>query len=420
MGLSPRFSRMSVPEKREYLLNNQFTRSSLPGNNDEDYLWICDVMVENAVGYAGLPLGITAPIRIDGQDYLVPMATEEASVIAAASYGGKMASLDGGFVTSPPQPLIKGHLYYANTTLSQAEKLMNAVTIAIDKASPMLSSMQKRGGGLESWDFFYLKNPDCHVIEITLNVCDSMGANLMNSYLEKLSDMLLELSGKKADIAILSNEASCRTGKAEFRISLDKIKRAGRYDMSAEEIGKKLVFLSEVAEHFPPRAVTHNKGIMNGITALALATGNDTRAIEASVHSYACSSGVYKGLATYKIEKDFLTGHIKAPVPFAAIGGSIAFTDYSRFSMDILGNPSSRQLASIALALGLAQNFAALLALSTRGIQAGHMKLHAKKIAYQAGARGRQIQTIADLLNKEKNYKQEFAEELLKTNGKDD
>jgi hydroxymethylglutaryl-CoA reductase len=239
-------------------------------------------------------------------------------------------------------------------------------------------------------------------VELRVDVRDAMGANVLNSAAERLRGMLETVSGGAALMCILSNSARERRAGARFSLPLDHLWHAGRPGMPPEALARRIVAASAVAQADPERAVTHNKGIMNGISALALATGNDTRAIEAAAHAWAARTGEYRGLSSFSLVEaaggPALAGELELPLALGSVGGSVGFHPASAFSLRLLGHPSGVGLARIAAALGLAQNFAALLALVGEGIQRGHMRLHASRIAYRAGAREREIPLVASRL----------------------
>jgi hydroxymethylglutaryl-CoA reductase len=252
-------------------------------------------------------------------------------------------------------------------------------------------------------------------VQFSVDVQDAMGANILNTAAESLKPKLESISGGKALMAILSNAAAERRAGARFSLPLKKLSPLGRAGFSAPEIGRRIVLACTVAGEDESRAVTHNKGIMNGITSLALATGNDARAIEAAAHAWAGRTGRYRPLSRFSVSEGALTGELELPLAFASVGGAVGFHPATRLCLKLLGTPDGRSLARLAAAVGLVQNFAALLALVTEGIQKGHMKLHATRLAYLAGARGREIRGVAERLSREGVFRLVDAERILKT-----
>jgi hydroxymethylglutaryl-CoA reductase len=253
-------------------------------------------------------------------------------------------------------------------------------------------------------------------VEFSIDVRDAMGANILNTAAEGLCPLLEELSGGRRLMCILSNAATERRGAATFSLPfpvLATVAGSPGAPNRAAETARRIVLATELASEDPSRGVTHNKGIMNGISALALATFNDTRSIEAAAHAWAARTGAYRSLSSFRIEGEALVGELELPLSFGAVGGAAAFHPASRLALGILGHPSARQLARLAAALGLAQNFAALLALVTGGIQRGHMRYHAPRMAYMAGARGEEVARVAATMTEEKHYSLGKAAEIL-------
>jgi hydroxymethylglutaryl-CoA reductase len=251
-------------------------------------------------------------------------------------------------------------------------------------------------------------------VDIRVDVRDAMGANILNTAAESLRPVLEAESGGVSLMAILSNAALDRTAGASFAIPAWRLARAIPEGMTALEAARRIALASDIAQEDPTRAVTHNKGIMNGITSLALATMNDARAVEAAAHAWASRDGSYRGLSTFRVQDDALIGELSLPLPFATVGGAIDLHPAAQASLRILGSPDANRLSRIAAALGLAQNLAALLALTTYGIQHGHMRLHAARVAWRAGARGDDVRRLADALAKSGNVDLAAAREALR------
>lgn len=367
---------------------------------DPELLDLADVMVESAVGFMPLPLGVAAGFRIDGRSVDIPMATEEPSVIAAAGYAGAIVARAGGFSTWADEPLMSAQVYLDGVPPEREAALRAAEPEVAETVAPLLDSMRRRGGGFRGLRVRRVEaGPAARrgtvCVELVIDVRDAMGANVLNSAAEAAAPALERAAGARCVIAILTNAASERKAGASFRVPLPKLRRRG---LGGAELAERIVFANEIALSDPERAVTHNKGIMNGITALALATANDTRALEAAVHAYAARDGAYRALTEYRVEDDALLGEFSAPLALGTVGGATSFHPAARASLRLLENPGAAELARIAAALGLAQNFAAVSALVSEGIQSGHMRLHANRLAYNAGARGAEIAQVAERL----------------------
>lgn len=372
---------------------------------------VADRMVENVVGAVHLPLGLGLNFRINEKEYVVPMAVEEPSVIAAASNGAKMC-LPEGFEASADEPIMIGQVQLVG--LKDAKKAMEKAMIAkneIEKiAKDLTKSMEKRGGGFRG---FYTKvyrtaRGDMLVFYFEVDVRDSMGANTINTMLEAIAPSLLEYTGEgKARLRILSNLATKRKARA---------KAVWKKDVVGEETIEGILDAYEFAKADEYRAVTHNKGIMNGVDGLVVATGNDWRAVEAGAHAYASLSGKYQPLTHYETdETGNLVGMIEMPMALGIVGGSINSNQIAKIALKILGVQSARELGMVAVCVGLANSFAALRVLSTEGIQKGHMKLHAKNLAMVAGAESaEEVDKVAEELTKEAIYRVERAKEILK------
>jgi len=334
-------------------------------------LELADLLVENAVGWMPVPLGVAAGLVVNGTSYEVPLATEEPSVIAAVSYAASVAARTGGFLAGAGAPVMRAQVFLENPS-SEAEALLELHRGALEaQARTLLASMERRGGGLRGLTLGRLSGLEVAVVRIDVDVRDALGANLLNTLAEALAPALEKALGGTKLMAILSNDASLRPAWAEVRLSLEP------------ERSRRIALASAVALADPQRAVTHNKGIMNGITALALATGNDTRALEAAVHSFASASGTYRGLSRWTVEGEQLHGRIEVPLALATVGGSAGVHPTAKMALQLLGGLDSPTLCAVAAALGLAQNFAALNALTGEGIQRGHMALHERRHAWQ-------------------------------------
>ena len=371
-----------------------------------------DRMIENVLGTFEFPLGIALNFLINNKDVLIPMAIEESSVVAAASNAAKIARVKGGFTTTCSEPLMIGQmqLLHLDDVATAAQEILNHKKELLELANAQDKVLVKFGGGAKDIEVRILDSPlgKMIVTHLIVDVRDAMGANAVNTMCEALAPMLEELTGGKVRLKILSNLADKRIVKA--KAIFDKEKMGGEHIVDA--------FLESytLASIDPYRAATHNKGIMNGIDSLIIATGNDFRAIEAGAHAYAARDGQYTSLSKYyKNEKGDLVGELELPMAVGIVGGAGNIHPKARLCKKILGIKTAKELAEIIVSLGLAQNFAAVFALSTVGIQKGHMSLHAKNIAVMAGATGIQIEKVADQMIKENKIKLDRAKEILET-----
>lgn len=367
-------------------------------------------MIENVIGTIQLPIGIAMNFLINGKEYLVPMAIEEPSVVAAASNAARLARNGGGFFVTSTGPVMIAQIQLVNisngyaTRMALFEKKEEILSIA-NAQDPVLVSL---GGGAKDIEIRVLSTPlgDMVIIHLIVDTRDAMGANAVNTMAEALAPFIEDWTGGKVYLRILSNLADKRLIRARTIITKDAL--------GGEEIVDGIIYAHTFAEADPYRAVTHNKGIMNGIIAVVIATGNDTRAIEAGAHAYAAKSGQYSPLSTW--EKDAegnLVGTLELPMAVGLVGGATKVNPGSQVAIRILGVKSAIELGEIIGAVGLAQNLAALRALTTEGIQKGHMSLHAKNIAVMAGATGNLIDEVARRLVKDKKVRVDRAKEIL-------
>ena len=356
-----------------------------------DALDLADLMVESAIGVLPVPVGVAAGFVIDGRELAVPMATEEPSVIAAATHAARLARRGGGFATSGGRPLATVQVF-VDGAAGGADRVRAAepeIRGQVDAAVPTLVA---RGGGYRGLRVHPLPANGVLKVEVDLDARDAMGANKVNTAGEALRPLLERTAGGTVLMSIVTNAARHNVCTAGFSCPEDRLARAGR---SGADMAERVVRATVVAADDPDRAVTHNKGIMNGISAVALATGNDTRAVEAAAHLHAGRSGRYGPLSSFRRESGELIGELAVPIPLGSVGGATSVHPGARFALQVLGNPGARQLAGIACAVGLAQNLAALMALVGEGIQRGHLRLHARRLAFQAGARGAEIERVA-------------------------
>jgi hydroxymethylglutaryl-CoA reductase len=372
---------------------------------------IADRMIENVLGTFELPLGIAVNFLINGKDYLLPMTTEESSVVAAASNAAKIARIKGGFKTESTDPLMIGQIQilHIKDVPGAAQNIIKKKKEILQIANEQDKILLKFGGGAKDLEVRILDSPlgKMIVTHLIVDVRDAMGANAVNTMCEALAPMLEEITGGKVRLKILSNLADKRIVKATAIFDKEKI--------GGEKVVDAFLESYNLAAIDPYRAATHNKGIMNGIDSLIIATGNDFRAIEAGAHAYAARSGQYTSLSTYyKNENGDLVGELELPMAIGIVGGAGNIHPKAKLCKKIVGIKTAKELAEVVVSLGLAQNFAAVFALSTVGIQKGHMSLHAKNIAVMAGAQGDLIDKIADQMIKEGKIKLDRAEEILK------
>jgi len=366
-------------------------------------------MIENVIGTIEIPLGIAVNFLINGRDYLIPMAIEEPSVIAAASNAARMARVKGGFRTSSTEPIMIGQIQLTGLKdTSKAKKILSNKEKIIDIANEQDQMLVKIGGGAKDIEVRVLETPSGQmaIVHLLVDTRDAMGANVVNTMAEAVAPFIEEVTGGKVNLRIVSNLADTRLARAEA--VFDSVILGG------EKVVDGIIEAYEFADSDPYRCTTHNKGIMNGIAAVTLATGNDTRAIEAGAHAFAAKKGGYKPLTTWKktLEGDLL-GRIELPMAVGTIGGATAVHPMAKICLKILGVKTARELGEVMAAVGLAQNLAALRAMVTEGIQRGHMKLHARNIAVMAGAQGEFIDKVAERLIKERKVRVDRAKEIL-------
>ena len=369
-----------------------------------------DGMIENVIGGMTIPLGIAMNFLINNRDYLIPMATEEPSVVAAASNASKMTRNMGGFFTSTTGPIMIGQIQLTKVKDPNAAKfkILESKEIILEKSNAQDPILCKLGGGAIDLDVKVLDTIQGSMVVTGLHVdCrDAMGANAVNTMCEAVAPYIEEITGGKVYLRILSNLAVKRISRS--RAVFDKSALGG------EQVVDEIISAYAFAKADPFRCATHNKGIMNGITAVALATGQDTRAIEAGAHVYAQRNGVYSSLTIWeKDDKGDLVGTIEMPLAVGLVGGATATNPIAKICVKILGVKTSSELSQIIASVGLAQNLAALRALSQEGIQKGHMKLHARNVAISAGAKGEEIDLITKKIVSEKKVRFDRAKELL-------
>ncbi|WP_195610728.1 hydroxymethylglutaryl-CoA reductase, degradative [Streptococcus australis] len=381
-------------------------------DNETLPLSLANEMVENVLGTLALPFGLAPGFQIDDQEIQVPMVTEEPSVIAAASYAAGLIKRSGGFQTQVHKRQMIGQV--ALYDVSHKEKASQAITEAKEEllqlANQAYPSIVKRGGGAR--DLWTEVKSDFLICYLSVDPKEAMGANMLNTMLEALVNPLEDLSEGQGLMAILSNLATDALVTTSCHIDYRFLSRDPK---EAAEIAQKIALASQLAAVDPYRAATHNKGIFNGIDAVVLATGNDWRAIEAGGHTYASRSGQAQGLSNWIAQPDqqVLEGQLTLPMPIATKGGSIGLNPSVQVAHELLGNPDAQTLARIIVSVGLAQNFAALKALVSTGIQHGHMKLQAKSLALLAGATPSEVAPVVQALLEDKPFNLEKAQAVL-------
>ncbi|MEM2901894.1 MAG: hydroxymethylglutaryl-CoA reductase, degradative [Candidatus Bathyarchaeia archaeon] len=366
-------------------------------------------MIENVIGVMPIPMGVAVNFLINGRDYLIPMAIEEPSVIAAASNAARMVRDSGGFRTTSTEPIMIGEIQVVGVKdpYGSRFKILSNKSRIIEEANrkdPLLVSI---GGGAKDLNVRVLEGqPSMLVVDLYVDCRDAMGANIVNTMAESVAPVIEELTGGDVVLRIVSNLAACRLARAYAKVDKEVLE--------GEEVVDRIVEAYRFAVKDVYRCATHNKGIMNGVVAVALATGNDTRALEAGAHSYAALGGVYKPLTVWeKDENNNLVGTIEMPMAVGVIGGVTAVHPVAKIALKILGVKNARELGEVMAAVGLAQNLAALRALATEGIQRGHMKLHARNVASMAGAVGEEIDKVALEMVKMGQVRMDVAEKLL-------
>ena len=376
-----------------------------------------DHMVEDAIGTYALPLGLGLNFIVNGREVLVPMAIEEPSVVAGASFMAKLARVKGGFIASAMPSEMIGQMQLLDVKdLAAARQILlvnkGSLLHEADQVDPLLTRL---GGGARDLVIRIIETSPIGpfiIIHLIYDVRDAMGANAVNTACERLAPRIETLTGGRVHLRILSNLADRRLARASCVIPLAELAFAG---FTGEQVRDGIIEAWAFASVDPYRAATHNKGIMNGVDAVVIATGNDWRSIEAGAHAYAARSGRYTSLSTWgRDEHGNLTGSLEMPMAVGIIGGATKVHPAARAAIKLMGIQTAAELAEIIVSVGLAQNLAALRALATEGIQRGHMSLHARQVAIAAGASGEQIEKVAAQLVAEKTVRIDKAEEILK------
>lgn len=377
---------------------------------------IADLLIENVVGTFGLPLGVAANFRINGRDYLIPMVVEETSIVAAASGAARLVRQHGTLTSEASEPLMIGQIQLVG--IPDFDRAEEAI---LEREEKLLALARKQdrtlvelGGGPRELQLRRLDTREGPMLmaHLVVDVQDAMGANAVNSMVEALGPELARLSGGQVICRIVSNLSDRRTVRARMEIPVSALNRE---DLLGANVAHRIVLASALAEADPYRAATHNKGVMNAVDAVLLATGNDWRAAEAGAHAYAARSGQYSSLTRFQIQDERLIGELELPLAVGTVGGVTRLHPMVKLTHRILRVQTASELAEVAAAAGLLQNFAALRSLVTDGIQRGHMSLHAQNLARSAGARGRLVRRIAERMIREGRVQYDRAREIVRS-----
>jgi hydroxymethylglutaryl-CoA reductase len=417
----PNFFRMSVGERitalhRRGLLSDADLRALAAGEHTLR-LAVADKMIENVLGVFGLPLGVALNFLINGREYVIPLVVEEPSIVAGLSGAARMARLSGGYEAASTDPILIGQVQAVNIDdIDHARRqILDRKSEILALANSLHPKMQARGGGALDVEVFHHHAPEdgreMLVVHLLVDTRDAMGANLVNTMCEGIASLVETITGGKVFLRILSNLTDRAIARASVRIPARNLEGKG---FSGEEVRDGIILANDLALVDPYRAATHNKGIMNGVDAVAIATGNDWRAIEAAAHAYAARSGRYRGLTRwYKNAAGDLVGEIEIPMKVGTVGGSLETNPSVRINHRLLGSPNATELAAVMATVGLAQNFAALRALSTDGIQQNHMTLHARSVASVANVPEEFFDSVVEALIESGEIKVWKAREIL-------
>lgn len=373
-------------------------------------------MVENGLGTLGIPLGVAVNFTINGKDKLIPMAVEEPSVIAAVSNAARIVRTGGGFETSSSDPIMIGQIQVLDVPdlLLAKARILHSKDELMKTADSISTSIVKRGGGSRDIEVRIFEDSPMGammVVHLLYDTRDAMGANAINTAVETIAPRIAELTGGRTNLRILSNLSDRRTATARCLIPHEALVSK---TLTGRSVAQFIAEANAFAVVDPYRATTHNKGIMNGIDAVCIATGNDWRAIEAGAHAYAARNGQYSAMTDWHLTADGdLYGELTIPMAVGIVGGATKVHPTAQVAMKILNIEHATDLAEIMVCVGLAQNLAAIRALATTGIQAGHMKMHARQVALAAGAPDELVAQIAEQLTKENNIRVHRAKEIL-------
>lgn len=373
-----------------------------------------DKFVENVIGTYALPYAVTLNLRMCGRDYVVPMVVEEPSVVAAASNASRLVRVGGGFEAESDDPIMIGQIQLLDVpdTRAAAEALRSRESELLRLADAAIPGLVARGGGTRELEVRTFDEGGMLVVHLLVDCRDAMGANLVNTVAEAVAPRVAEIARGRVGLRILSNLCDRRLVRVRCRVPVTVL---ATESLSGERVAEGIASASRFAEIDPYRAATHNKGIMNGIDPVVIATGNDWRAVEAGAHAYAARTGRYTPLAIWRREEDVLVGSLELPMSLGTVGGTLRVHPSARLSLQMLDITSATELAMVASSVGLASNLAALRALATDGIQRGHMALHARAVALAAGAEGEQVQLVAAMIVEARDITVEAAKRALAT-----
>ncbi len=420
MSEKKRFYEMTIPERQTEIQRSAgLTASQMLALEGTNGLTIeqADAMIENVVGLYSLPMGIAQNFIVNGREVLIPMVVEEPSVVAGASFMAKLARSGGGFSAHADEPIMTGQMQILEIKdLAQAvQNIKQNAAFLLEKASAVDPILVQLGGGPRDLQIREIHESPIGaflVLHWLVDVRDAMGANAVNTIMERMSPEVEKLTGGRVHLRIITNLADQRLARASCKIPL----KALAFDnYSGEQVRDSILEAWAFAAADPYRAATHNKGIMNGIDAVVMAIANDWRAVEAGAHAYAARSGQYTSLSIWaKDDQGNLIGSLEMPMTVGIVGGATRVHPGAKAALALMGVKSARELTEIIVSVGLAQNLAALRALSTEGIQRGHMGLHARQVAISAGARMNQVEQLVQQLIEEKTIRIDRAQEILK------
>jgi hydroxymethylglutaryl-CoA reductase len=410
----PGFHKVTVRERRALVGDatgaspTDIERALAGGGLDAE---TADKFVENVLGTYALPYGVALNVRVNGRDHVVPMVIEEPSVVAAASNAAKMVRDEGGFVADadPPRMIAQVQLREVSDAPAAVRRVLEGAGEIIKLANEAIVGLVVRGGGACGVEARVLAH-DVVVVHVIVDCQDAMGANLVNGVAEAVAERIAEMAQARVGLRILSNLCDKRCVRVSCRVSADALATT---EMEGSEVIDGIVNASRFAELDPYRAATHNKGIMNGVDAVVIATGNDWRAVEAGAHAFATRTGRYQPLSTWRRDGNHAVGSLEMPLALGTVGGTLRVHPAARLSLRLLGVSDARELACIAASVGLASNLAAVRALATDGIQRGHMGLHARSVAVAAGASGDRVERVAAMIVEARNITLEAAKKAL-------
>jgi len=414
----PGFYKITVAERRALIGDvtgtdaREMERAFDGGGLDAE---TADKFVENVIGTYALPFGVALNVRVNGKDYVVPMVVEEPSVVAAASNAAKMVRDGGGFraAVDPPLMISQVQITHVADPAGARERILAHKDEILARADRAAAGLVARGGGARDLEVRApesMREAQMIVAHVIVDCRDAMGANLVNGVAEAVAERIAELAGGRVGLRILSNLCDKRCVRVTCRVAASAL---ATDDMAGDAVIDGIVNASRFAELDPYRAATHNKGIMNGIDAVVIATGNDWRAVEAGAHAFAARSGQYSPLAVWRRDGDDLTGAIELPMALGTVGGTLRVHPAARLALRMVGVEGAGELAAVAASVGLASNLAAVRALATDGIQRGHMALHARSVAVAAGADGPLVERVAALIVEARDITLEAAKRAL-------